>query len=228
MPEATLSVVLIPAFRPGGSLVSLAEDLASDSACRVVIIDDGSGPEFRSIFDRAEALPNVHLVRHYTNLGKGAALKTGLNYAMVRFPGCVGVVTADADGQHHADDIRAVAEKLQAHPDKLVLGARQFDHDVPFRSKIGNTATRTLMRLVVGQKLTDTQTGLRGIPAALVPTLLRLPSTGYEFELDMLIACKHQACAIVETPIRTIYLEGNKSSHFRPVADSMRMVTVYS
>ena len=84
-----------------------------------------------------------------------------------------------------------------------------------------------LMRLIVGQKLTDTQTGLRGIPAPLVPCLLKLPSSGYEFELDMLIACKHQSVGIVEQPIRTIYLEGNKSSHFRPVADSMRTSPPY-
>jgi putative flippase GtrA len=79
------------------------------------------------------------------------------------------------------------------------------------------------MRLVVGHNLTDTQTGLRGIPASIVPHLLRLPSSGYEFELDMLLACKHQACQIAEVPIRTIYVDGNRSSHFRPVADSMRI-----
>lgn len=216
-------VILIPAYRPTNSLVSLVADLAAEGDARIVLVDDGSGPEFESIFERAANQPNVYLVRHYTNLGKGAALKTGLNYAMVRFPDTPGVVTADADGQHHPDDIRAVASILQRNPGNLVLGARQFDRDVPLRSKIGNSATRTLMRLVVGQKLTDTQTGLRGIPASLVPHLLRLPSSGYEFELDMLLACKHQACAIVEAPIRTIYLEGNKSSHFRPVADSMRI-----
>jgi putative flippase GtrA len=223
VPQEAASIILIPAYRPGESLISLVDGLAADPACRILIVDDGSGPAFDPIFTRAESHRNVHLLRHCTNLGKGAALKTGLNYALVRFPTICGVVTADADGQHHPDDIRAVADRLRANPACLVLGARQFDAAVPRRSQIGNGLTRVLMRLLVGQKLADTQTGLRGIPAALIPHLLRLPSSGYEFELDMLIACKHQSCAIVEVPIRTIYLDGNRSSHFRPVADSMRI-----
>jgi glycosyltransferase involved in cell wall biosynthesis/SAM-dependent methyltransferase len=217
------AVILIPAYRPAAALVSLVGELAADADCRIVVVDDGSGPEFEPVFAKLDGVPNVSVVRHCANLGKGAALKTGLNYAMARYPSACGVVTADADGQHHPDDIRAVATRLRQNPRKLVLGARRFDGDVPLRSRIGNGTTRMLMRLLVGQKLADTQTGLRGIPAFLVPHLLRLPSTGYEFELDMLLACKHQSCDIVEEPIRTIYLEGNKSSHFRPVADSMRI-----
>jgi putative flippase GtrA len=79
------------------------------------------------------------------------------------------------------------------------------------------------MRVVIGQQLADTQTGLRGIPAGLIPSLLRLPSNGYEFELDMLLACKHDGRTVVQEPIRTIYEAGNQSSHFRPVFDSMRI-----
>ena len=218
-----MHVVVIPAYRPGSTLPRLIADLTRLSAAPIVVVDDGSGVDFEATFARAAAHKDVHVVRHCTNLGKGAALKTGLNYAMVEFPCCSGVVTADADGQHVAEDIIAVGERMEAEPKKLVLGVRSFDESVPLRSKIGNGATRILMRLVVGQKLADTQTGLRGIPADLIPLLLRLPSSGYEFELDMLILCKHQSCAIVEEPIRTVYIEGNQSSHFRPVADSMRI-----
>ena len=218
-----MHAILIPAYRPGETLPTLIAELRRRVTTPIVIVDDGSGAEFEPIFARATAYPNVHLVQHYTNLGKGAAIKTGLNDAMVHFRGCLGVVTADADGQHLAEDIIAVGARLEAEPRKLVMGVRSFDKSVPLRSKIGNGATRVLMRLVVGQRLADTQTGLRGIPAELVPQLLRLPSSGYEFELDMLIVCKHQSCAIVEQPIRTVYIEGNQSSHFRPIADSMRI-----
>ena len=75
-------------------------------------------------------------------------------------------------------------------------------------------------------RLGDTQTGLRGVPATLIPHLLRLQSSGYEFELDMLIACKHQGCPVVQQPIRTIYLGRNRSSHFHPILDSMRIYLV--
>jgi putative flippase GtrA len=188
----------------------------------IVVVDDGSGPEYRDLFRRV-SLPGVQLVEHAVNLGKGAALKTGLNFALVKFPACPGVVTADADGQHHPEDIVRVAARLAEHPDSLVMGVRSFGERVPLRSRLGNDVTRVLMRVVLGQNLADTQTGLRGIPAALVPHLLRLASAGYEFELDMLIACKHQGCPVLQEPIRTIYLEGNKSSHFHPIFDSMRI-----
>jgi putative flippase GtrA len=157
------------------------------------------------------------------NLGKGAALKTGMNFALVKFPDCPGVVTADADGQHHPEDIVKVAARLAEHPEALIMGVRSFGDRAPLRSRLGNDVTRVLMRVVLGQNLADTQTGLRGIPAALVPHLLRLTSAGYEFELDMLIACKHQGCPVLQEPIRTIYLDGNKSSHFHPIFDSMRI-----
>lgn len=77
-------------------------------------MDDGSGPEYGGIFSQASSLPNVHLLRHAVNLGKGAALKTGINFALVAFPSLTGVVTADADGQHHPDDIERVVARLAA------------------------------------------------------------------------------------------------------------------
>ncbi|HEY5974409.1 MAG TPA: GtrA family protein, partial [Geobacteraceae bacterium] len=101
-----------------------------------------------------------------------------------------------------------------------------FTGDVPLRSRFGNGLTRVLFRALVGQGLTDTQTGLRGIPREFITTLLRLDSSGYEFELDMLLACKHAKRQILETPIRTVYSEGNRSSHFNPLLDSMRIYFV--
>ena len=86
--------------------------------------------------------------------------------------------------------------------------------------------TRGIMHALLGQKLTDTQTGLRGIPASFLPKLLRQEATGYEFELEMLIAAHQLSIPIVEVPIRTIYEAGNKSSHFNPIVDSMKIYFV--
>jgi glycosyltransferase involved in cell wall biosynthesis len=216
-------VIVIPAYKPGQDLIGTVSALLDRNVPAILVIDDGSGPRFEDVFGQLAQWDRVHLVRHAVNLGKGAALKTGMNYALVHYPHCRGVVTADADGQHDPADILNVAKRLHENPDHLVLGVRTFDGAVPFRSKLGNGATRILMRLVAGQRLTDTQTGLRGIPARLIPDLLRLPSMGYEFELDMLMACKRLSCPILEQPIQTIYLHGNQSSHFRPLQDSMRI-----
>jgi putative flippase GtrA len=161
------------------------------------------------------------------NLGKGAALKTGLNYVACNYPASAGAVTADADGQHSLADILATAQGLSATPRSVVLGARQFDGDVPGRSKFGNTITRYIMRAVTGQKLTDTQTGLRGIPMDFIPDLLRSKATGYDFELDMLVQCKYTNRHIREVPIATIYIDQNRSSHFNPLLDSMRIYFVF-
>ena len=218
--------VIVPAYRPEESLLQLIGALSEKSIPAIVLVDDGSGPDYREIFRRAAEFPKVRLVRHAVNLGKGAALKTGINYALCAFPGLQGVVTADADGQHHPDDIEQVADNLAAEPDRVVLGTRTFSTDVPWRSRVGNAVTRAVMRALVGQNVSDTQTGLRGIPACLLPHLLRLEANGYDFELDALIAVRQQAIPIAEVPIRTIYEPGNRTSHFNPLIDSMKIYFV--
>ncbi len=183
-------------------------------------------PHFQPIFEQAAQLPGVQVLRHAVNLGKGAALKTGIRHALSEFPGLTGIVTADADGQHHPEDIERVAARLLEHPAALVMGCRRFDGRVPLRSRVGNILTGKLMQMAIGGSLQDTQTGLRGIPAALAGRLLRLEARGYEFELEMLIAAHQEGVPLVEVPIRTIYEPGNRSSHFNPITDSMRIYFV--
>jgi glycosyltransferase involved in cell wall biosynthesis len=218
--------ILVPAYRPDGSLVSLVSALKSRKSGEIVIIDDGSGPEYQDIFDELRQRPGVCVLSHAVNLGKGAALKTGINYVMGTFPAAKGVVTADADGQHHPDDIASVMRAFLASPDALILGSRAFDGAVPARSRFGNALTRLAMRLLLGQNLHDTQTGLRAIPTSLMPALVAIPASRYEFELEMLIAAKHRNTPVLEEPIRTIYESGNRSSHFNPLLDSMRIYFV--
>ena len=82
------------------------------------------------------------------------------------------------------------------------------------------------MRLFLGIAIRDTQTGLRAIPRRLIPELLNLASNRYEFELEMLILAKHRGVPIREIAIRTIYLNGNESSHFNPLLDSVKIYFV--
>src|ERR1017187_52378 len=219
-------VVLIPAYQPSAGLVDLVRDLSGRGMPAILLGDDGSGPGYRAIFEAAAQFRGVEVVRHAINLGKGAALKTGINHALCAFPALTGIVTADADGQHHPEDIERVAACLREHGEALVLGSRCFHAAVPLRSRFGNILTRRLMQTLIGSKLQDTQTGLRGIPAALAARLLRVEARGYEFELEMLIAARQSGVAIVEVPVRTIYEPGNKSSHFNPLTDSMKIYFV--
>ncbi len=219
-----LTPILIPAYEAAPELQETVAALRGMGFTRIVIVDDGSRLPISLLI--LNQLNGVHLLKHAVNLGKGAALKTGLNHILLTWPDAPGVVTADADGQHSPEDIAAVAAKLRSNPGNLILGSRQFRGQVPWRSKFGNRISATLVKLLVGTRLTDTQTGLRGIPLALAGQLLKLPSNGYEFELDMLLAAKHSGVPTLELPIRTIYLNSNSSSHFDPLWDSMRIYLV--
>ena len=221
-PGGDLAIV-IPAYRPGEALVSVAAKLSELGFSKIVVVDDGSGPSYEGVFTALMQIDAVRILHHANNRGKGAALKTGIAYALREFPDLVGIVTADADGQHRPEDIREIALALMSHPGSLILGSRLFEGKVPLRSRVGNSITRAVVRLLVGANLRDTQTGLRAIPVRFAASLLRIPSSGYEFELDMLIAARNDSMTVVENPIQTIYEPGNKSSHFNPLVDSMKI-----
>ena len=218
--------VVIPAYLPNRTLLEVVGQLAPAGFRSIVVIDDGSGAGCVDVFEAVAQIEGVRLLRHAVNLGKGAALKTAMNFALCEFPGLAGIVTVDADGQHKPADVVKVAERLRREPDSLILGARQFEGQVPLRSRVGNTVTQKVLRLLVGANLRDTQTGLRGIPAPFAAALLRMTSMGYDFELDMLVAARRDSIPIVEEAIETVYEPGNKSSHFNPLTDSMRIYFV--
>lgn len=217
-------VVLIPAYKPDAKMLPLCRALRG-KGLDVLLVDDGGGAQYRPLFDEAEAL-GCAVVHHAVNLGKGRALKTGLNEALNRYESLAGVVTADADGQHAPEDIVRVRDALLAHPGDLVIGARAFQGEVPLRSRLGNGITRAVYRFVAGRKCADTQTGLRGIPAAAIPAMLRLPGERYEFEMEMLLRLKEMHLGLYEVPIATIYENNNEGSHFDTLRDSARIYGV--
>lgn len=216
-------VALIPAYDPSEELIYIVSRLSTTAFSAIIVVNDGSRQECAPIFRRIEMIEKVTVLKHAVNLGKGAALKTGLNHAYCNFGGHAGVVTIDADGQHLPEDALRVAHLLKDNPERIVLGVRHFDTDIPLRSRVGNKITRNVYRFLIGQKLTDTQSGLRGIPMSFIPLLLKIGANGYEFELDMLLSCKYTGRRIIEEPIATVYIDGNISSHFNPLIDSMKI-----
>ena len=225
---AEAPVVIVPAFQPGQPLVDLVEQLLLDPARVIIVVDDGSTPEHKGIFDKLRGKSRVHLLRHAVNLGKGQALKTAFDFFLLNVPAThVGVVTADADGQHLADDICKVSAALAAAPTELVLGSRDLDGPIPWRSAFGNRLTRYIFSALLGVRIQDTQTGLRGIPRPVIGDLLQLTASRYAFELEMLVKAVERGLRVREVPIRTVYDESNQDSHFKPVRDSLRIYFVF-
>lgn len=214
---------LIPAWRPECRLFDLANDLSGRGFGRILIVDDGSGEAYHAIFAETAAIPRVELLRHAVNRGKGRALKTGFNHLLNACPELSGVVTADADGQHTPEDIERVARALLAPGAGPVLGARGFDHRVPFRSRFGNRLTQLVFGFLTGVWLRDTQTGLRGLHRELLVELLPIEGDRYEYEMTMLAYLCRTGTRPTEVPISTVYIENNRGSHFNPLWDSMRI-----
>ena len=220
--------LVIPAFEPGIGLVDIVKHLTQYPFHLIVVIDDGSGPDFQAIFAAVQAMPSVTLLTHDVNCGKGAALKNAFRYIVkhdAEQTRCI--ITLDSDGQHGEQDILAIARRAQSDGDKLIMGVRAFADDVPLRSRFGNLLTRRVMRLVSQVDLADTQTGLRCLPLEFARATLAIEANRYEFELECILLAKSKKVPILQHPIQTIYIDDNASSHFRPIIDSLRIYLVF-
>lgn len=221
--------IVIPSYEPDEKLCILLDSLKKNGFTEVVIVDDGSeGEEYRQIFEKAYGEFGYTVLHHAVNLGKGRALKTAFNYCILTYPDAIGCVTIDSDGQHTVKDMEACMEALSNSPDALVLGVRDFNKEgIPARSVFGNKCTSKVMKFLAGVSVSDTQTGLRAIPTSFMKKLLNEKGERFEFETNMLLDTKNEHIQIVEVPIETIYIEENKTSHFHPLRDSVRIYTVF-
>ena len=171
----------IPSLNPDDKLLSPVRSLREEGFTRILVLDEGSREESAPVFARVKSECGCELLRHPINLGKGRALKTAFMYILNTYPACAGVVTVDADGQHKAKDVAACARALLDHPDSLILGCRDFNESgVPARSRFGNRLTRRVFSFLCGLKVSDTQTGLRGMSKRLMEAFL--PVMGERFE----------------------------------------------
>jgi glycosyltransferase involved in cell wall biosynthesis len=225
--SAPKTLIVIPAYEPSKDLIRVTQELKRASpAADILVVDDGSSDACQSVFETLKNLSGVNVLRHAVNLGKGAALKTAMNHALVQGD-IETIVTADADGQHAVSDILRVVEFSRVKPGSIILGVRSFGTEVPLRSRFGNILTRNVLRIFSGLRLSDTQTGLRAIPRRAMLEFLKIQSNRYEFELECLLLAKQKGIDIREVPIETIYIDGNSSSHFNPVLDSLKIYFVF-
>lgn len=220
--------IIIPSYDPGQTLVDLVQRLAEVFA-HILIVDDGSKADTQHFFDEARVFPQVTLLRHMVNQGKGRAIKTAYNYILEHPTYAQGAVTVDSDGQHTLDDTVKVARASLVAPDNLVLGVRNFGGGtgIPFRSRFGNVLTSKLFKALCGVDVEDTQTGLRGVSRTLMPLLMTVKGERFEYEMNVLLQTYEQHIQITQVPISTIYIDSNASSHFNPLLDSLRIYSMF-
>jgi len=221
-------IILIPAYNPGPEMLQTLDDLRQAGFTRFVVVNDGSRKEeSRPIFEALAAAPDVDLLIHSVNQGKGRGMKTGFNDILNRYPE-TGVIVCDADGQHPVEAIVAVGEAMEAHPESLVLGVRNFKEgkNVPLANYMGNMITCFVFRAVTGIAFADTQCGLRGYTPAVMRLLLTTSGERFEFENTMLLAVRTRRIPVVQVPMAAIYEpQEHYTTNFNKWKDSFRIYT---
>ncbi len=215
--------VVLPSLDPDEKLLTVVDGLLAQGFDDIILVNDGSKPENLHYFETAAAHPQIHVLHHPKNQGKGAALKTAFRWFLENRPHQKGVVTVDGDAQHHPEDTAACAVNM-VQSSRITLGVRDFSlPHVPQRSRSGNRITSLVFKIFVGMTISDTQTGLRAIPTGVLELLTQVAGDRFEYETNMLLEMKRQNLPFDEVKIRTVYIEENKSSHFRAVRDSWRI-----
>ena len=214
-------IALIPAYQPKKDLLYPIIDELLDNNYSIVVVDDGSGDNFKDVFKMLP--PNVNVLSYGENHGKGYAIKHGLKYIKKHFSIDDVVVTIDSDGQHKVSDANKLITKLAKQKNVLVLGSRVLSKNNPLRSRIGNSLVKFLFHTVTKTKINDTQTGLRAFSFALIDLLISVPGNRYEYEMNELLYCTRNNIKIIEEIIETIYFGKNDSSHYQTIPDSLRI-----
>ena len=227
--------IIIPTLEPDPGFVVRVEELRKKIPAQIVVIDDGSGPDYREIFVQIDAMDGCAVLYHEENRGKGRALKTGFAYvrrcveaekgtagrtAEIVKP-AAGILCLDSDGQHSAENGAELLELVENCPGTLILGGRDFKgRGVPWKSRLGNRVSSAVFRLISGRYLSDTQTGLRAFDDSLLDLMTETPGERFEYETNVLLACISRGICIRTEKISTVYIDKNEGTHFRPVRDS--------
>jgi glycosyltransferase involved in cell wall biosynthesis len=163
MSDDAATWLVVPAFNEEPVLADVLAGLAG-LPYSVVVVDDGSTDGTAAVAARFD----VALVRHSCNLGQGAAVQTGIDYALTQ-PGARFVVTFDADGQHRPEDIPALLAPLRAGECDVALGSRFLPGgralNIPAPKRLALALATLVTRLTTGMVLTDTHNGLRAFTA---------------------------------------------------------------
>lgn len=214
--------VVIPAYNEAdriGTLLSSLKNNLSGYVVTVVVVDDGSADSTHAAAKKAAShLKRFRIVRHKTNLGKGAAAKTGCQ--AVSQMGVDVIVLMDGDGQHAVDDISRLVKPLEESELGLVIGSRKDRGAMPATMRFGNKALTALTKLLFGVSVQDTQSGFRAFTAKTYP-LIQWIDPRYAMETEMLIFAAVRHVPVMEVGIPTVYHDSYKGT---TVLDGLRIL----
>ncbi len=195
-------MVVIPAYNEGERIAAVLQKTAQFIS-HIIVIDDGSDD---NTSEKAQ-LPGVTVLRHRVNLGKGAALKTGCDYALSQ--GTQNIVVMDADGQHDPKEIPLFLHALETAD--IVFGKRSLPEDMPLVFRFGNTFISRALKLLYGFKVHDSQCGYRAFTVDAYKRI-RWDTLDYFVETEMIIKAGNAKLKHVQLPIETIYADNYKGT----------------
>jgi glycosyltransferase involved in cell wall biosynthesis len=198
--------VVMPVYNEAPVVADVVE-LTRRTFPNIVCVDDGSSDGSAGQI----RMTGAHLVRHPVNLGQGAALQTGITYALSQ-PGIRYVVTMDSDGQHVPDDAAAMVEIARSGTADVVLGSRFLNGAVGVPA-----AKRFLLRSVAAlspasrrMRLTDAHNGLRVLTAE-AARQLRIKTSGMEHASEIVAFLAASKLRVVEAPVTILYTDYSKA-----------------
>lgn len=196
--------VVLPAFNEEKTIKDVISELIR-LGVNLIVVDDGSSDStYQVTMDFVRNHPSqISLYRHPINRGLGATLKTGIEAAYLH--GANIIVTFDADGQHHSQDIPPICLPIIRGEADVVIGKRNFN-EMPFSKKFGNVVMNIITIIFYGKDVEDSQSGLRAFNQK-AAGLMELHSRDYGISSEIIGEVRRKNLRLVEVPITTIYTD---------------------
>jgi len=208
--------ILIPSYNEAATIGDIVKDLRA-LGYKTYVVDDGSKDETAGIAEKEGAV----VFRHEKNMGKGAALREG--FARLVKEDFDAILVMDGDGQHHIEDISKLVYRMEETGADVVIGDRMRDTSaMPYVRKKTNQFMSWMISRVARCTVSDSQSGFRLIRRKVLESI-RLESSNYEIESEMIIRAARKNFKIESAPIKTIY--HNEESKINPIVDTIRFFT---
>ena len=202
---------IIPAYNEEKNIANVINE-TKKYVDKVVVVDDGSKDRTEEIAKKSNAI----VLRHLVNLGKGAALKTGCDYAAKNKAEII--IAVDADAQHDPKEIPNFLKKIKKYD--IVLAHRKLNKNMPLVLKFGNWFINKTINLLYSIKIKDSQCGYRAFTAKAYKKL-RWRASDYSMESEIIAKIGKYKLSYAEIPIETIYSDKYKGT---TVLDGIKIV----